>query len=157
MAADDFAFLHGTWTIANRRLKTRLAGADDWEEFSSEAVIRPLFSGDANIEEIRYPAEGVYGLTLRLYDAEKDIWSLHWATSEGRLFPPVQGRFTDGIGLFEGDDEYRGTPVRVRFRWIPDGPDSARWEQAFSADGSLTWELNWVMEFSRTAPAEGSG
>ena len=27
-----------------------------------------------------------------------------------------------------------------------------RWEQAFSDDGGLTWETNWVMEFT---PREG--
>lgn len=152
MPADDFAFLHGEWTVANRRLKTRLAGADDWEEFPSSASVRPLFGGTANIEEIRYPAEGVSGLTLRLYDAVRDSWSLNWATSvDGRLFPPVVGGFRDGQGEFFGDDEHAGTPVRVRFVWSRITPRSARWEQAFSADDGASWELNWVMDFSRTA------
>jgi hypothetical protein len=26
---------------------------------------------------------------------------------------------------------------------------SARWEQAFSADGGKIWETNWIMEFVR--------
>ncbi|MBT2396899.1 FAD-dependent oxidoreductase [Streptomyces sp. ISL-100] len=158
MAADDFHFLHGEWTVANRRLKTRLAGADDWEEFGSKAVIRPLFGGGANIEEIHYPTADLYGLTLRLYDSEHDEWSLNWATSaEGKLFPPVVGRFTDGVGRFEGEDEHEGTPVRVRFVWSDCGPDSARWQQSFSADGGATWELNWIMDFTRTAPAGKGG
>ncbi|MFJ7944798.1 hypothetical protein ACIQ6K_14300 [Streptomyces sp. NPDC096354] len=152
MPADDFAFLHGEWTVTNRRLKTRLAGADDWEEFPSWASVRPLFGGAANIEEIHYPEGGVSGLTLRLYDPVGDIWSLNWATSaDGRLFPPVQGGFRDGSGEFYGDDEHAGTPVRVRFVWSGITPGSARWEQAFSVDGGLSWELNWVMDFSRTA------
>ena len=24
-----------------------------------------------------------------------------------------------------------------------------RWEQAFSDDGGVTWEANWIMEFTR--------
>jgi hypothetical protein len=156
MAADDFHFLHGTWAVAHRRLKTRLAGADDWEEFTTEAEIRPLFGGAANIEEIRSPDGHAHGLTLRLYDAEQGTWSLHWATDDGRLFPPVVGRFAEGIGSFEGDDEHQGTPVKVRFTWAP-GDEAARWEQEFSADGGVTWELNWVMNFTRAPATEGMG
>jgi hypothetical protein len=30
-------------------------------------------------------------------------------------------------------------------------PTTCRWEQAFSDDGGKTWEVNWIMEFRRTA------
>ena len=33
--AGDFDFLIGQWRIHNRRLKERLVGADDWEEFEA--------------------------------------------------------------------------------------------------------------------------
>jgi hypothetical protein len=38
--------------------------------------------------------------------------------------------------------------VHVRFVWLRLGPNSARWEQAFSFDGQ-TWETNWTMAFTR--------
>ena len=65
------------------------------------------------------------------------------------LFPAVSGRFRDGTGLFYGDDAYQGRDVRVRFVWSGITPVSARWEQAFSADGEQTWEVNWIMELTR--------
>jgi hypothetical protein len=38
-------------------------------------------------------------------------------------------------------------PVLVRFLWLPG--TSPRWEQAMSADGGETWEVNWLMRFEK--------
>jgi hypothetical protein len=61
----------------------------------------------------------------------------------------VVGRIEDGRGDFHGDDVCDGQPVRVVYHWGEITPTSARWEQAFSADGGATWESNWVMTFTR--------
>jgi hypothetical protein len=44
-----------------------------------------------------------------------------------------------------------GRPVRVIFIWDEITASSARWSQAFSYDDGVTWETNWVMQFTRTA------
>jgi hypothetical protein len=120
---NDFDFLVGEWTIANRRLRERLIGSDDWEEFESTSVVHGLFDGAANVDEITFPTKSFKGLTLRLFDPEREEWSLYWANSQtGVLFPPVVGRFNDGRGEFYGDDVEGGTPVRVRIS----GPRSPR-------------------------------
>lgn len=145
----DFDFLVGTWEVVNRRLKERLRGSTEWEEFTARSVGRMHFGGDANMDEIAFP-DGTYGLTVRLFNRERGEWSLYWASSTtGTVFPPVVGRFTDGVGEFYGDDVEGGTPVRVRFIWSGITPTSARWEQAFSVDDGATWEVNWVMEMTR--------
>lgn len=146
----DFDFLIGSWKVANRRLRQRLVGSTDWEEFEATSVGWRLFDGGANIDQFTFP-DGTMALTLRLYEPERQRWTLNWATStEGVLFPPTIGGFTDGVGLFYGDDTQDGTPVRVRFLWSEITPTSARWEQAFSVDGEKTWETNWIMELTRS-------
>jgi hypothetical protein len=62
---------------------------------------------------------------------------------------PVVGRFEDGVGVFECDDTWEGTPIRVRYRWSDVDTEHPRWEQAFSTDGGETWEVNWVATFTR--------
>jgi hypothetical protein len=43
----------------------------------------------------------------------------------------------------------------VRFLWSRTAAPSPRWEQAFSADGGVSWETNWIMDFTRP-DAEGA-
>ncbi|WP_426514156.1 hypothetical protein ACPPVO_28155 [Dactylosporangium sp. McL0621] len=147
---NDFDFLFGSWHVTNRRLGTLFAGADDWHEFPGVATCRPALDHGGNIDEIAFPTLGSSGLTLRLFDVERKTWSIYWASSRtGTLFPPVVGTFNDGRGDFYGDDTHEGRPIRAHFIWSHITPDSARWEQEFSADGGATWESNWVMELSR--------
>ena len=61
------------------------------------------------------------------------------------------GGFDNGVGTFVAEDTFAGRPILVRFRWSGITPTTCRWEQAFSADGGATWEVNWVMESTRVA------
>jgi hypothetical protein len=150
----DFDFLYGEWTVANRRLRDLFVGSDDWYTFDATAWARPLLGGVANVDEMDCPSEGFAGASIRVQDQQTGEWSIYWVDStSGRLFPPVVGRFADGRGDFYGDDEHAGAPIRAHFIWSNITPDSARWEQEFSNDGGQTWETNWVMEFTRRAPA----
>ncbi|MFF4422448.1 hypothetical protein ACFY04_16970 [Streptomyces sp. NPDC001549] len=152
---DDFDFLHGSWDVANRRLTAPLgSGPATWVEFPGHAVVRPLFGGAGNIDEITFPTLGRQGVTLRLFDRETGHWSIHWSDSRtGRLDPPVAGGFTGDRGDFHGEDTYDGRPIGVHFTWHRLGPDTARWEQEFSCDDGRTWELNWIMDLTRTGSA----
>ncbi|MBY8341705.1 hypothetical protein LXH13_32030 [Streptomyces spinosirectus] len=148
----DFDFLHGEWQVANRRRTDFLDPDSGWEEFPATAWCRPLFDGAANIDEIDMPHLGAKGLTLRLFDTEREEWSLSWSNSRsGQLFPPVVGRFDGDRGEFYGDDMHDGKDVRVRYVWSGLSPAAARWEQAFSTDGGASWLTNWIMDFTRRA------
>jgi len=146
----DFDFFVGEWHIVNRRLVRRGVGSREWDEFPATATGRRLLDGRGHMDEMAVPAKGFSGITLRLYDPAQRQWSLYWVNSlTGMLFPPVVGRFSGGRGVFYGNDEDNGKPVRVRFTWSDITADSAHWEQAFSTDGGKTWETNWTMDFTR--------
>jgi hypothetical protein len=151
--AHDFDFIHGKWTIANRFLKSRLAGSDEWEEFEATQICTPVLRGIGNLSDFTpdWPSHPEYiAHALRFFDLTTDEWAIYWIDNvTGILQPPVHGRIHDGFGEFFGNDTEGGVPVQVRFRWSQITEVSAFWEQAFSADDGATWETNWTMEFTR--------
>src|SRR6266508_321366 len=146
---DDFSFLYGEWTVRNRRLNERLAGCTEWTEFSAVQKCWPLMDGIGNVDEMVAP-EWI-GVSFRLFDVARQVWSIYWTTNRDGVLgmPPVEGTFDGDVGDFYSDEDYEGTPIRVRYRWTKTDPEAPRWEQAFSTDGGETWETNWIMDFPR--------
>lgn len=148
----DFHFLYGRWAVRHRRLVTRGAGADDWEAFEGVSFTQGLMDGLCNVEANAFDGTRGEGVAFRSFDTALLRWSIRWVSSRnGQVQPPVNGRFIDGVGLFEGDDMDQDRPVKVRYRWDGITASTARWSQAFSYDGGATWETNWTMDFTRTA------
>lgn len=149
-----FAFQTGSWRVRHRRLRQRLAGSTDWVEFDGTCTAWELLGGHANVEDhfLDDPAGAYRAATFRRRDPESGTWSIWWFDSHfSKLDPPVQGGFRDGVGTFFADDRFDEKPIKVRFLWSEITPVAARWEQAFSTDGGVSWETNWLMTFSRIA------
>lgn len=148
-----FDFVHGKWRMPNERLVKRLAGSHQWERFDTYDVGSPLPGcvGDMDIMRTDHWPNFV-GVTIRTYDPKTGLWRIYWTDnrfSQGKLLPPVVGRFKGNVGLFYGKDTYDGIPVLVRFIWTVNPKGSkvvATWRQAFSTDGGKTWEENWRNE-----------
>lgn len=144
----DFDFLTGKWTMDNKKLKVRLANNNDWEEFVSyDENMGSILDGIGNMDFYRATFDGqpFEGLTLRLFDREKRLWSLYWVDSKrGVLDPPVVGSFEGSIGKFFCKDVFRGKPVIVVFVWDKTDANNPVWSQAFSPDNGKTWEWNWT-------------
>ena len=105
--ARDFDFLIGSWHVRNLRLRERLVGSNDWEEFEATSVARPLLDGLGNEDEFRTDHDGGFiGMSFRFFDAASQRWSIYWADSRrcGVLDPPVFGTFDGDVGVFEGED-----------------------------------------------------
>jgi hypothetical protein len=150
----DFDFLAGSWTIKNRRLKTRWTGAQDWELFDGDATCWTVLGGAGSIEELRIPAGQARGLGIRLLDSARGVWSDYWVSNGSGLVvpPPMAGGFEGGVGTFLATDDRDGDiPIWSRGVWDRITPTSCRWHQAFSRDGGQTWEDNWFMDWTRLA------
>jgi hypothetical protein len=145
----------GTWRVHHRRLRERLAGSDEWDEFEGTSHAWPILDGAGNIDDnvLELP-DGTYrAISLRTFDPATDQWSIWWldGRAPGRLDPPVIGGFKDGIGTFLAGDTFNGRRILVRFLWSDISDTTCRWEQAFSTDGGTTWEVNWIMDSTRAA------
>ncbi len=149
----DFDFGFGRWRVHHRRLKDRLSGCDDWEEFDGQSETRPVLGGNGNIEDnvINFPSGPQRAIAIRSFDTISMTWAIWWlsGTAPHQLDIPVVGKFETGTGSFFANDTHRGEPVIVRFLWLQTDTASPRWEQALSRDNGQIWETNWTMAFAR--------
>ena len=152
----DFDFELGTWTTSLRRLLRPLSGSTEWVEYSGTSVVRKVWDGRANLLELEVdgPAGHLEGLSLRLYDPATKTWSLNFANSRsGEMSPPSIGAFANGRGEFFSRETLGDRPILVRFVISEIAEGSCTFEQAFSADGGKTWEVNWIAHDRRAGPA----
>jgi hypothetical protein len=149
---NDFDFFIGRWKGHNRRLRERLKGSTEWDEFEGLSVARKVLGGLGHMDEVTLNRETgpVEGFTLRLFDPKSQEWSLYWTSSlTGTLEKPMIGKFENGRGEFFAQEIHDGKHIYSRFIWSEITENSCRWEQAFSADGGKTWETNWIADFTR--------
>ena len=157
----DFDFLIGSWRVFHQRLRERLAGNDEWQEFDGTCTMNTLLGGFGNVDDnvLNLPGGAYRGVGLRSFDPATRRWAIWWLDSRNAhtVDTPVVGSFDNGVGSFYADENFNGKPIRVRFRWTDTHTASPHWEQAFSPDGGTTWEVNWKMRFVReTAGASGT-
>jgi hypothetical protein len=148
----DFDFEIGTWKTHLKRLMHPLTGSKTWVEYDGTTVVRKVWDGRANLVELVAdgPAGHFQGLNLRLYNPEAHQWSLNFANvASGSLTQPTIGEFRNGRGEFYDQEPINGRAVFVRFIISQISPDSCHFEQAFSADGGKTWEINWIADDTR--------
>ena len=156
LAPGDFDFLHGSWRVKHRKLKARLAGSNEWLTFDGTCVCQSTMAGQGNMDDnwLDDPNGAYRAMGVRAYDPKTKQWAIWWIDGRnphGPTDPPVKGGFKDGVGTFITEDVQVGRTVIVRFEWSKITRTTAVWEQAFSPDGGKTWEMNWHMDFTRTA------
>ena len=147
--AHDFDWEIGTWTT-NVRIRSNPLSREpaQWHDYAGTSVVTPLLDGRVNFVglSVAGPAGKIEGGSLRLYGPQSGQWSLNYANlRNGLLTSPVYGGFdANSRGLFYGQDVIDGRTILVRFVITRISANEARFEQAFSADGGVTWEDNWI-------------
>lgn len=150
----DFDFYVGAWKVHNRRQKKTSDGKITWIEFEATSTMNKMLRGLGNIDYFSADIEGkaVEGMTLRLFDPKKKLWSIYWADSNYGILgmPPVVGSFENKIGYFFSQDIYDGASIITVYRWDARDPNKPVWSQTYSEDNGQTWkEWNWVMRMSK--------
>ncbi|MFL6664072.1 MAG: DUF1579 domain-containing protein [Rhizobacter sp.] len=144
----DFDFEHGRWRTTLRRLLQPLSGSQHWADYTGTSDVHPLLGGRANVVELKVagPLGFIEGVSLRLFDTQRQRWTLNYSNvTGGTLELPMSGGFNGGRhGIFYSADMFGGKPILVRFVIDVLDVDHCRFEQAFSADGGATWEVNWI-------------
>jgi hypothetical protein len=151
----DFDFDFGTWKTHSSRLLHPLTGSRDWVELEGVTVVTKIWGG-ANLAEYRAtgPTGVVELLALRVYNPGSGQWSINFATpGVGTLGTvPGVGEFHNGRADFYDQEAINGRAVLVRFSIWEVTAGEARSEQAFSADGGKSWEVNWITRYIRASP-----
>jgi hypothetical protein len=149
----DFDFEHGRWHTSLRKLMQPMSGQQQWADYSGTSTIHPLLGGRANLVELEVagPQGRIEGVSLRLFDTQRQRWTLNYSNvAGGTLELPMSGGFAGGAhGVFYSADTFKGRPILVRFVIDVLDPDHCRFEQAFSADGGASWEINWIASDTR--------
>jgi hypothetical protein len=148
----DFDFNIGTWKTHISRLQHPLTGSTTWTAMEGNVVIRKVWDGRAQLEEIEADGSTGHfeGLTLFLYNPQSHQWSLNFANSnDGTMGQPSIGEFKNGRGEFIDQESFHGRAILVRQVWSDITPDSHHFEQAFSDDRGKTWEPNFIAMLTR--------
>jgi hypothetical protein len=148
----DFDFALGNWKTHISRLQHPLTGSTTWLQMNGTKVVKKVWDGRAQIEEIEAdgPMGHFEGLTLFLYNSQAHQWSMNFATSGGGILSvPAFGEFKNGRGEFFDQEPFKDKNILVRQVFSDITPDSYRFEQSFSDDGGKTWEPNFVATLTR--------
>jgi hypothetical protein len=148
----DFDFEIGTWKTSLKRLKNPLSGSTTWVEYEGTSVVREVCNGRANLIELDVSGSAgrIEGLSLRLYNPSTKQWSLNFVNIKvGELGIPTVGGFKNGRGEFFNEDSLNGKKILIRFIITKITENKYHFEQAFSPDNGLTWEINWIADDTR--------
>lgn len=154
VAPNDFDFDIGTFKTHSSRLLQPLTGSTKWVETDGTTVVSRVWGGRGNLAEVHIdpPFGPIDFLALRWYSPTARQWFLTFASAaDGTVGVPMAGIFKDGrLDLYDAEP-MDGKQVLVHFAIWPTASDGGASEQAFSADGGKTWEVNYRTRYSRVA------
>ena len=152
----DFDFNIGVWHTHIKRTLDPFAGNSESIELNGTVIVRKVWDGKAQLEEIEVdgPKGHWEGLTLFLYNPTAHQWSQSFVNSKvGTLsFSSTNvGELKDGrIVLVGQDNSVSDKTILVRAVWSDIKPDSHQYEESFSNDGGTTWVRSFLANLTRS-------
>jgi hypothetical protein len=162
-AHHQFDFWLGSWEIEQEILQSD----GTYMRFPASNRVEHAASGCALVEHwrgmVQFYWEGMdapdslYALSVRSYDAEREVWSIYWLDSRNPTFgDPFVGRFENGRGTFTRRVERPdGSASLSRIVFQPTDTQGVEWALDVSGDGGTQWITVWRMHFARAR--EGGG
>jgi hypothetical protein len=124
-----------------------------WKDsIQAEARIFPICHGKAILE--LWDSPNIKGYSLRYFDVKQGKWVLwlNWPGQNSSGSSSLKGSFRHGRGDFMSKNKRAdGSTSISRYSFNDIGPNSLRWDDAYSDDGGKTWRNQWIMEFTRKA------
>jgi len=130
-AERQFDFWVGEWTVKN----------PDGSPAGTSSITREL--DGCLIREHYRGAGGFEGESLNHYQKDSETWRQVWVDNTGQELATLDGRFTDGRMVLEGNRRTAQGERRNRITWsaLEAGLVRQVWES--STDGGKTWELRF--------------
>ena len=116
----------------------------EWDGGRGENLVEPILGGGGLLERFR-SADGFEGVSVSLFDRDRQVWRQSWADTTGTWIHLSGGPVGDDVVLVT-DDEPTGPERRMVFSEIRDR--SFRWTwQAAAASGR--WTTRWEIRYRR--------
>ncbi len=132
----------GTVTVLRRDGTQRMESCEVYFGWALEGrAIQDVWIAPARSDRAgagRDATKDMYGTTIRVYDAERDVWQITWIEPGSQTCSRMTGRRQgeDIVQEYRDDD---GTRWQWRFTDITS--DSFRWIAQESADEGATWQI----------------
>jgi hypothetical protein len=147
----DFDFNIGTWRTHIKRTLDPFAGNSTSIELDGTVIVRKVWDGKAELEEIEAdgPMGHWQGLSLFLYNPVAHQWSQSFANSKAGTLTSNIGEFKDGRVVLIGQDNVNDRTILVRAMWTDIQPNSHQYEESYSHDGGTTWARSFVANLTK--------
>ena len=112
------------------------------------AVIRERFDGRPGVEFL--------GTSLSVYDQAMGKWRQTWVDSE-RHYWAFTGEFAGEEMHLRTEETRDGSTYLLRMVFFDIEADSLNWRWERSDDGGRTWELKWLLRYTRRDSRQNGG
>ncbi len=152
----QFDFFLGEWSIDQEILQSD----GSYRHFPARSTVTEVLQGCALLERwegvVQFYWQGMtepdslYGISVRAYDPDADLWSISWMDSRTPRFGPAfSGRFAEGRGEFLRAMGSTSGRIVVRITFSEMTQRSFQWALSVTPADTDQWSTLWRMHFTR--------